>query len=296
MSHASVARLNCALAPAVFLLALIGLALAGCGQSGATAPATTPTATTPPTSCAQAPGFATAAALNLPAMEFPAGTVAQSPTVTGGGSGQYTVKTYLACAPNTDTNLTVSTGKGPEPFTKLVLFYGWAPWSKFPAGGDAQAPCPGTCFAFNAYDPPKGLFQAPPNFLALDSVTSLGYGLVTFTLRLTTPPAAPTCEYMQSGGLPPITTWYDQSAGIQFPPLTRSLPDDTMSTTGSVQCSAGSVASVKAFMDQQFATNGYASDPCQAYDCWRKGSLVVSMQLTSATQWFIFTPRVLPTP
>lgn len=69
-----------------------------------------------------------------------------------------------------------------------------------------------------------------------------------------------------------------------------------MSTDGFVLCSAGTVASVKAFMDQQFAAAGYVSDPCQAYDCWKKGSLVVSMQLTSATQWSIFTPRVLPTP
>lgn len=271
------------------------LTLAACG-------AMVPTVREPPMpsatriTCSSVPGFFDATPLNLPSMEFPAGTVAQAPVTSSGDPGQYTIKTYQACAPNTGINLTVSTSKGPQPFTNLLQFYGWATWSKFPTGGDAQVACPGVCFAFNAYDPSKGLFQPSPNFLALDNVTSLGHGLVTFTLRLTTPPPTPDCGYMQSGGLPPISTWYDQSSGIQYPPLTRSEGDDTMSTTGSVQCSAGTVTSVKAFMDHQFATNGYVSDPCQAYDCWRKGSLVVSMQVTSATQWFIFTPRVLPTP
>jgi hypothetical protein len=300
-----VSRLSSAFLIGVSLLALPGLSLAGCAQasagSGAAATATiapNPTATTQPTTCAQVQGFASATALNLSAMEFPAGTVAQAPSISGAGAGQYTEKTYLACAPNTDTNLTVSTGKGPEPFTTLVLFYGWAPWSRFPASGDAQVACPGTCFAFNAYDPSKGLFQAPPTFLAVDNVTSLGHGLVTFTLRLSMPPPAPDCGYMQSGGLPPIAIWYDQSASIQFPPLTRSQGDDTMSTNGSVQCSAGTVASVKAFMDHQFSSHGYTSVTCASpdYYCWKNSATTVTMSFQSATQWYIFTPRILPTP
>ncbi len=299
MPLASISRRSRALMTGASLLALIGLALAGCAQStgGANATATTaPSATAQPTTCAQVQGFASAAALSLPAMEFPAGTVAQNPAISAGGAGQYTVKTYQACAPNTDTNLTVSTGKGPEPFTKLVLFYGWAQWSQFPTGGDAQMACPGVCFAFNASDASKGLFMGAPGFLSLENVTSLGHGLVTFTLRMTAPPAAPGCYFPQPGGAPEIAIWYDQSAGIQYPPLTYASGDATMSTDGFALCSPGTVGSVKAFMDHQFLAAGYASDPCQAYDCWKKSSLVVSMQFTSAKQWFIFTPRVQPTP
>lgn len=301
MSLPPIPRCSRALMTGVSLLALIGLTLAGCAQSsgGASATATStpnPTATAQPTTCAQVPGFASAATLSLPAMEFPAGTVAQNPATSAGGAGQYTVKTYQACAPNTDANLTVSTGKGPEPFTRLVLFYGWAAWSKFPTGGDAQMACPGVCFAFNTYDASKGLFIGAPGFLALEHVTSLGHGLVTFTLRVTAPPAAEDCNFSQSGGAPEIAIWYDQSAGIQYPPLTYASGDATMSTDGFALCSPGTVASVKAFMDHQFSAAGYVNDPCQAYDCWKKGALVVSMQLTSATLWFIFVPRILPTP
>src|SRR5512146_3204985 len=215
MPHASVARLSRALASAVSLLALIGLALAGCGHRGATAAAPSPTATTPPPTCAQVQGFASATPLNLPTMEFPAGTVAQTPTTSGGGPGQYTIKTYHACAPNTDTSLTVQTPKGLEPFVKLAQSDGWASWGSFPLQGAAQEPCTGACLAFNASDASKGLFQSPPHFLVLENVTSLGHGLVTFTLRVTKPPAAEDCNFSQPGGAPEIAIWYDQSAGIQ---------------------------------------------------------------------------------
>ncbi|HEX9036006.1 MAG TPA: hypothetical protein VF808_03360 [Ktedonobacterales bacterium] len=277
---------------AVALAALGGCAAIGGGATHNAAPPATSI-----TTCSQVQGFAGAPALSLPHLQFPAGTVAQPPQASGGGNGQYRVNAYLACAPDTDTNLTVRTGKGPEPFLKLAQFYGWAPWNHFPAGGGAQAACSGSCLAFNAEDPSKGWFLGTPGFLALSDVVEVGKGVVTFNLRVTAPPPRPDCAWLPSGGpAPQYSIWYDQAAGIQYPPDTISSPDDTMSTTGSVQCSPGTLAAVKEFMDHQLAAAGYTSDPCQAYDCWKKGAVVVSLQLTSAAQWFIFIPRVLPTP
>jgi hypothetical protein len=289
-----------ALVTGVVPLLVIGALLAGCGESSVSAASAT--ATTRSATCAQAQGFANAPVLTLPTVTLPTGTVAQAPVASGGGPGQYSVATYLACAPETDANLTVTTSNGTQSFATLLQGSGWAPWDLFPVNGDAQATCPEKCFALNAdlsaREAGKGLFVGVPRFLSLERVTPLGDGIVTFTLRVTAPPAAPDCNFSAPGGAPEVATWYDQSAGIQFPPLTYATGDDTMSTEGFMLCSAGTAATVKAFMDHQFSANGYTSAMCPSPDddCWTSGATSVTMSIGSATQWYIYAPRVLPTP
>ncbi|HEX8994581.1 MAG TPA: hypothetical protein VF812_00975 [Ktedonobacterales bacterium] len=304
-------------------LALVGvlgcLSLAGCaGSAGnggtasgaATATATsaptatatpkpTPTATPQPTTCAQVPGFSGAVALTLANLELPSGAIARAPSVSFGGAGQYTVKTYSVCVPNNTTQLIVSTGKGPEPLAQLVLFYGWAPWTHFPSGGAAQVGCTGTCFAFNADDPTKALFSGAPRFLAVQHVTQLPHGLVTFTLALAQAPD-PTCASMFAtsdmaiyGHQPEYTLYYDLTAGIQWPPMTRLVGNSTPSTIGQDLCSAGNPSTIKAFMDTQFSSHGYTSVACSVSggDCWKNSATTVTMTFASASDWSLSTPR-----
>ncbi|HZC07487.1 MAG TPA: hypothetical protein VE338_17765 [Ktedonobacterales bacterium] len=308
------------LARSVTLAGLLGcLGLAGCAMNGSTsggasAGATSVTATatdtpadtpTPePTTCAQVQGFAGAASLALPNIELPAGAVAPAPAVSFGGAGQYTIKTYSVCVPNNSSHLIVSTGKGPEPLTQLLPFYGWTAWTQDPDSGDAQQVCAGSCFAFNVDNLTKALFAGAPRFLSLEQVTPLANGLVTFKLALAQAPN-PTCGSMfdaadmaMYGHAPEYALYYDfggpgASIQMEWPPMTRLVGDSTPSTIGQDLCSAGTAASVKAFMDNQFASHGFTSVACAANgnDCWTSAGTTVTMNITSASDWMLSAPR-----
>jgi hypothetical protein len=302
------------------LVALVGclslaVGLAGCSSAGgATDDATTSaptrtatataTATPQPTSCAQVQGFSGASSLTLPNMQLPAGAVAPAPTVSGGGAGQYTIKTYTVCVPKNTSDLIVSTGKGPEPLTHLLAFYGWVTWTQDPVSGSAQQLCAGSCFAFDVDNLTKALFAGAPRFLSLDQVTPLANGLVTFTLKLAQA-ADPTCSSMFTtsdmavyGHAPEYTLYYDfggpgASIQLEWPPMTRLVGDSAPAIVGQDLCSAGTAASVKAFMDNQFAAHGFTSVACAANgnDCWTSAGTTVTMNITSASDWMLSTPR-----
>ncbi len=288
-----------------FAALMIGaLVLMACGVSNTVVqngPTATPTAAPKPTTCAQLPGLASATPLTLPNMEFPAGTVAAAPVMSFGGVGQYTFRDYSACAPNNTTDLIVSTGgKGPEPFTRLLGFYGWATWPSIPGNGSALSSCPGSqCFAFNVDSPSKATFGGPPRFLSLEHVLDNGNALISFHLRVALPPAEPACD-------PGFDTFDDSVYGhhpeyvtatgygaIQWPPLTRMQGDSAPSIVGSDQCSAGTAASVKAFMDDQFSSQGATAVAC-AQDCWSYNGVTYTMSITSATSWTFSYPRTFP--
>jgi hypothetical protein len=305
-------------------LALVGLVgclslamgLAGCGGAGGTpgggttnAPTATATATPQPTTCAQVQGFGGASSLTLPNMELPTGAVAAAPTTSFGGAGQYTIKTYTVCVPKNTSDLIVSTGKGPEPLTHLLAFYGWATWTweTLSVTGDGHEACADSCFAFNVDNAAKGLFSGAPRFLSLDQVTPLANGLVTFTLKLAQA-ADPACSSMFNtsdmamyGHAPEYTLYYDfggpgASIQMEWPPMTRLVGDSAPDVVGQDLCSAGTAASVKAFMDSQFAAHGFTSVACtmNGNDCWKNGATTVTMNITSASDWTLSTPRTLP--
>jgi len=295
-----VSRLSRAFLTVVTLLAMLGLPLAGCGQRSVWRGASLTTATSP-TTCAQVQGFASAAVFSLPSTPFPLGTVAQTPTTSGGGPGKYTIKTYQACAPHSDTNLDITTGKGPAPFTTLMPIFDWEKWNTFPEGGAAQEPCLGVCYTFNVDNASKALFWGPPGFLALENVTALGHGLVTFTLREAAPLAMPVCDSSFDasdksvfGHYPEYQTYYDAAAGVQYPPLTRVTGHPASNGFGETLCSAGTVATIKAFMDQQFSSHGYTAVACGPNDCWKMATTTVTMHFTSPTRWTIGVLRPQP--
>lgn len=280
----------------VALLALAGCATSSSGTSEqpaiATATSTTaaPTATSAPTTCAQVPGFAGAGALSLPNMELPAGAVAASPTTSGGGTGQFSIASYTVCVPNNTTSLTVMTGKGPEPFLTLVLFYGWGPIGTFPTNGQVQAGC-GGAKCFNKTDEMR--------FLAVDQVTALSNGLVTFRLRHATPPPAPACN----GTDFPDTTYHlaeDEGSGvfIPLPPLSREgMGQGAAGSTYIPICSAGTPASINAFFQQAAPAYGwqpglYGAGSWQQVKSGRTYSFSVT-GVTSATNWTLRIFRVM---
>ena len=251
-----------------FLLALSStLLLAACtsaakkpaGSTGApTAPpatntATAPTATSEPTSCAQLSGYSGAAALTAFGLTYPPGTVATAPRNSAGGTGQFTISVYSACAPNTDANLTFATGKGPQPFATVLLFSGFAPSTTFPADGQFQSSCSGQCFVSGD----------GTQYLALASITPVVNGLVTFQLITATPPSAPACDPTHFGNTTYVTSIKGpNNTTIYLPPLTRVTTDQGGGYAGGVitsYCSAGSGASVNAFLQATLPNGGWQS-------------------------------------
>lgn len=251
------------LAPCAFAIPFIIFALAGCMPTGPTssespgASSVTPTvaaasatATPLPTACAQLPAFASASALTLSNVEFPAGAVAAVPTTSGGDAGEFSLATYTVCVPDTTADLTVASGKGPKPFLTLLLFSGWEAIGTFPGDGRIQSDCGGAkCFAL----------PDDQRYLAVDPVKALGNGLVTFHLRYATPPPGPVCD----PGAFPDTSYQlvsDQGDGvlIPLPPLSRvGKGQGAAGSTYVAICSAGTPASINAFFQQAAPIYGW---------------------------------------
>jgi hypothetical protein len=279
-------RLRALLATAAALTTLT-IALAACAATSTGG--ASPTATAAPTNavvaktCADVPGFASATPVNIANTQFPTDTIVIAPTTTGGGPGQFTVKEYSGCAPNTDVNLTVQTGKGPEPFLHLQEFYGWAPSATFPGDGEIQAACAAnSCLDFG---------QEHSRFLSVTNATALPNSLVTFHLRVTTAPSAPSCGSNFTNS-PLMGYRLTASFDAPLPPLTLGVPDDASGgLSGEDLCSPGTATSVAAFMTKALAAAGWtkgSSAKCFfSAQCWTKGSDAISWQVTDPKDWMV---------
>jgi hypothetical protein len=280
--------LRAPLATGVALLTLTA-ALSACagittGGEGSSPTATVaPTTTVVATTCAQVSGFSGATPVNIANTQFPTDTVVIAPTSTGGGAGQFTVKDYYGCAPNTDTSLTVQTGKGPEPFMHLQEFYGWTPSSTFPNDGEMQTACAAnSCLDFG---------QEHSRFLSVTNATALPNKLVTFHLRVTTAPAAPSCG---SNFTNSSLKGYQLTAAFNtpLPPLTLGVPDDASGgVRGEDLCGPGTVASITAFMHKALPaagwTKGSSAQCIFSAQCWTKASDAISWQVTDPKSWIV---------
>jgi hypothetical protein len=279
----------------LFVILPVLFALAGCMPTGPTsselpgAASATPTpaaasvtATPPPTACAQLPGFASASALTIANIEFPAGAVASEPTTSGGGDGKFSLATYNVCVPDTTADLTVASGKGPKPFLTLLLFSGWEAIGTFPGDGRIQSDC-GEAKCFSLPDDQR--------YLAVDAVSVLGNGLVTFRLRHATPPPGPVCD----PGAFPDTSYQlasDQGNGVLVPLPPLSRVGNGQGAAGSTYipvCSAGTPASINAFFEQAAPIYGWVPGPNGA-SSWQqtKGGHTYGFAVTpvaDATNW-----------
>jgi hypothetical protein len=280
--------LRAPLATGAALLTLTA-ALTACAGISTGGGSSTPTATVAPTStpvamtCAEVAGFANATPVNIANTEFPKDTIVAAPTTTAGGTGQFKVSGYDGCAPNTDVSLTVQTAKGPKAFFDLQQFYGWAPSATFPGDGEVQAACAAkSCLDFG---------QEHSRFLSVTKATALPNSLVTFHLRVTTPPAAPSCGSNFTNS--PLKGYQLTSFfGAPLPPLTLGVPDDASGgLRGEDLCGPGTAASITAFMNKALPaagwTKGSDSKCFFSAQCWTKGSDAISWQVTDPKDWMI---------
>ncbi len=251
-----------------FLLASL-LIVAGCSSSANTNPnnggggtattQTSPTATSAPTTCAQLSGFGSATPFgNIPSsgVPTPAGTIGNTGTLIGGGTGQWYVHTYTLCSPNSDTSLVVNSGghgSGTMSLFAYLQFINWGGNNHFPADGIAPTSCSSGAHCYLSLD----LTQ----FLSIDQVTDNGNHLITWRVRLAEPPGSPGCSssynnpYLdptggpaQAGQLPPIP----------LPPLTRAGQGQGAAGNHYLPlCSAGSAASIEAFIAEAMPAYGW---------------------------------------
>jgi hypothetical protein len=281
------AKLGLALLPCVLLLAACSSSASTTGGASTPTATSLPTATAttaPVTTCAQLPGFGGAAALTLPNMEFPTGTVGKAPIVSGGGTGVYTVNEYDGCTPNNTTQLVVQSGHGPEPFTSLVLFYGWGPSDTFPAGGHVASRCAATsCFIF-----------ADGNLLSLGGVTDNGHGVITFKVFVTSGVTAPSCDPGTFSGADYVSSTDDApGVTIPLPPLTKlGMGDGAAGSTYIPACSAGTEASVSAFFNAAMPIYGWSPNASVGANAWMQvsGGKTWDVELTSLntpTSWIL---------
>jgi hypothetical protein len=273
---------------ALVVLATLSAALTACAITS-TGGSSTPTATAAPTNtpvattCAEVAGFAAATPVNIVNTEFPKDTVVAAPTTSGGGTGQFKVTEYDGCAPNTDVSLTVMTAKGPKAFFDLQQFYGWGSSATFPGDGEVQAACAAkSCLDFG---------QEHSRYLSVTKATALPNSLVTFHIRATTPPAAPTCgSNFTNSPLKgyQLTTFFN----APLPPLTRAAPDDASGgLRGEDLCGPGTAASITAFMTKALPAAGWtkgADSKCFfSAQCWINGSNAISWQVTDPKDWMV---------
>lgn len=91
------------------------------------------------------------------------------------------------------------------------------------------------------------------------------------------------------------TTVYAQ---VPLPPLTRAYDNDASGLRGRALCSAGTTASVLAFMTQHLTQLGWQqvsrnSTSCTSIDtygqsqCWKNGTYALSLGINSSTDWII---------
>src|SRR5262249_3307266 len=124
-------------------------------------------------------------------------------------------------------------------------------------------------------------------YVKLDQVTDKGAGVVTYHLRLATPPPAPDCSAGYNGtpfppgyyyflfsqpAYPGVTDGFDH---IALPPLTQLAFDHAAGNTSAPLCSAGSPAMVKAFLDQHLRAVGWSSLGNNLYTYANKFALAI---------------------
>lgn len=277
------ARIRIPLISAVLLLVL--LVVSACGRSstpGRQATATTPpTATVQPTCASALPG---AAAINLQPqgflypIVFPPGTVGTVPQQTAGGTGLFSVYSFVVCTPNTTTSGVMSFYSS----HLGALEHGWLGAQTFPSDGGLMASCGGTPCWFN----PKG---GPLYYLIFDQYADKGSGVIIYRARWAVSPEFPTCGpnfsipaatrdiYFLPGYTPPLP----------LPPLSSVVPDNAAGgLRGYDICSPGTAQSVSAFMTKELPATGWtkiAANPACFYaaQCWRNGSAVISWDTRS---------------
>ena len=253
-------------------LAALVLALAGCGTTtvtiiqGGSTPATTatPAATaTPQSPCvALIPGAAPFSGLgSVPGMQMPTGTYISAAATSGGGSGQYSIKTYQLCFQGSESAI-----DGNSSTISGLAQVGWKRNNLFPDPGNASY----LDYCSNAHQCLNTSGSSKPfSFVGFDQFASHSGGYTTFSLQVATI-AAPSClnDPQYYSGTPKYTLYEDgnnvsssnPTYHFQMPPGTRVSTFQGGGTAGSTYvyfCSAGTQATVVNFLVQAMSNVGW---------------------------------------
>jgi hypothetical protein len=240
----------------------------------------TASATTAAATCASAlPGAGTASAgTHFTDLPLPQGSMSVAPTqMGGGGAGQFTLYDLELCTPNSS----------PSAITAFFANLTAAQWQRsatFPADGAYQSAC-GTADCWD-----KGMLR----YVRLSlPITDLGNGTERYHLTLAVPPAVPNCSASGdtfSAGyvsqLPnPGYTSTQVYANIPLPPLSRTVVNHAAGgQEGYTICSAGTVASITAFMNAHLASLGWTAS---GNGTWAQHGYLLTVAIPSPTNWQI---------
>lgn len=267
------------------LLAVILLLLSACSSgTGGGSPST------PTSGCAALlPGAVPASAgTSFPQLPFPQGAVSAPVAQQSSGDGQFTIALVNVCAPNTSPSAVTAL------YTSKLPSQQWSQSKTFPFDGSFQDTCgQGSCWTMDN----------ATLYLKVENVADKGSGLVTYALRLGTPPPAPACGanftdpmyHTQLGAAFQSTYVY---ATIPLPPLTRTFGNNAAGFLGTGLCSAGTTASITAFMTKQLTAQGWqqinmTNNPCppdlnhHAPTCWQNSGHYLVWAINSTTDWII---------
>jgi hypothetical protein len=279
-----------------FFAALILFGLAACGtvatvtvQPSATS-ATTPVASSTPggsgggtaQSCSdilQGAVPATAGA-NFTDLPLPGNSISTAVTKTsGGGDGQFTIYQFDLCTSGTSPQAIFTF------FANTLPAQNWPHQIWFPFDGYFYSSCGDDfCWASGG--------TAPPRYVGLENVQSKGNGLVTYHLRLATPPPAPNCgssPSFQPGyyyNLQNLAAFHSTNVYslIPLPPLTRYFPNDATGHIGFGFCSAPSAATITSFMTHHLTQLGWHQT---SPGVWANGTHTLNLSITSNVGWSI---------
>ena len=232
------------------------------------------------TTCADAlPGAGSASAgPSFADLPLPANSVSTAPTQAGGGgAGQFTLYQVQMCSAD-------SSPSAVNAFFSTLTSHSWLHSNTFPADGAFQSACAASlCWAKDV------------RYVSLQQpITDLGGGVERYNLTVAKAPPAPNCNV--AGGSTFSNGYYyaipdphymatNVFAKIPLPPLTRIVPDDASGgQRGYELCSAGTKASITAFMNKNLANQGWIST---GGGNWTKSGYSLTIILDSPTSWVI---------
>lgn len=259
----------------IFILAIC---LVACASASATAPVTAtpnPTATatataaataTPIPGCAQLdPGSAPFTSVNgAPTLTLPAGAYINAGAQSGGGTGEYSVHTYIACFQGAESAIDGLSGSTIAQLKQS----GWALNNLFPDTGNFTY----LDYCSNSHNCLNTSGSGNPfTFVGFDQYASHNGGYTTFRLQVATI-GAPAClnDPTYYSGSPKYTLYYDGNSPspsgdprnhFLMPPGTRLSTFQGGGTAGSTYvyyCSVGSQNGVVSFLQHAMSNDGWA--------------------------------------
>ncbi len=265
------------------LLAGLLLLLSACGGSAGSGSSASSACNTLLPGAGQA-----TAGTSFPQLPFPQGSVSTAVKQQSTGDGQFTISTVDVCSPNTSSGAVIAL------YNSMLPSEQWSQSKTFPFDGSFQDACGDS----NCWDMDNATL-----YLKIENVTDKGNGLVTYDLRLATPPPAAACGanftdptyYTQLDAMFQSTTVYN---AIPLPPLTRLYSDNASGLRGTILCSAGTTASITVFMTKHLSSLGWQQlsavtgtcPPSMKYaspTCWQNGSYRLVWAINSPIDWLI---------